>query len=123
MSKRANQLNWQRVDVLRHKLKPYSDIAIRLRSLRPEGDTTGDKMGPWYHVFVILSTGAMENPGAAYVVSRGEHLGKWAGVFGKAEGSYNKEKCTIDFMFADEVASKLGDYGRFPPSTVDCRMF
>ena len=113
MIRRAGQGRWDKVESLRYNLRPYSEIAKRLRSLRPQGDFSGDKMGPWYHIFVILTAGAMENPGAAKIVSRGEHLGKWINAFGKAEGSYNKVKCTIDFKFADEAAGKLGNYGRF----------
>jgi hypothetical protein len=117
MRQRARQDKWEEVEKLRPALKPYSEIAKRLINLRPQTDTTGDKLGPWYHIFGILSAGAMVSSFEGKMGAMGEHFLKWTGSFGKAEGAYNKVKCTIDFKFADKVAANLTQYGRFPPST------
>jgi len=83
----------------RPKLYPHSEIAKRLRNLRPEGDTTGDKLGPWYHVFGVLSVGAMSSFTEANIGARGEHLLKYMKAFGQ-EGGFNAVKKEIDLKFA-----------------------
>lgn len=112
MFSRAGQNKWDEVEKLRKKLSPHSEIAKRLRNLRPKDDTTADKLGPWYHAFGLLSAGALVSPLEAEIGARGEHWLKWFKAFGSAEGAYNREKETTDLIFAN-CASLLGKYNRF----------
>ena len=112
MFSRRSQRDWKKAYELRHKLKPHSEVAKRLRNLRPEGDTTGDKLGPWYHGFGILTAGAISSPAGADWGQYGEHMLKWLGEFGPAEGRYNAEKEATDSAFA-KANWQLVKYNRF----------
>ncbi len=96
-------------------LRPHANIAKKLRNLRPAGDKTGDKLGPWYHGFGILSVGAFSSKRDAYYGAYGEHLHKWINSYKDAEGAYNEEKEYIDLTFAD-AGYGLEEFNRFNKS-------
>ena len=112
MFRRAGQNRWNEVDKLRNNLHPHSEIAKRLRNLRPKGDTSHDKLGPWYHAFGLLSAGALVSPLQAKIGAQGEHWLKWFKAYGNAEGAYNRVKNTTDVIFAN-CSSHLYIYNRF----------
>ncbi len=112
MFARNKQGKMKEAFLLRKKLRPHSDIVKKLRNLRPAGDHTGDKIGPWYHAFGILSVAAISSSKGAEIGAAGEHWLKFIKAFGKAEGSYNWEKETIDLEFANQCGS-LREYNRF----------
>ena len=104
MVARGRGARWELIPELAKQLKPHSDIALRLRNIRPDDDKTGDKLGPWYHGFGILSAGALSSPAGAKIGAWGEHLLKLMGDF-KGEGSYNREKEFTDNVFASAAMS------------------
>jgi len=111
MFARARGNKWDSIPDLAKSLKPHSDIAKRLHNLRPGDDTTGDKLGPWYHGFGLLTAGALSSPEGAHIGAKGEHTSKWLGWF-IGEGDYNPEKEYTDEAFSD-ITFRLRKYGRF----------
>jgi hypothetical protein len=111
MFARARNGKWEKIPELAKKLKPYSDIARRLHNLRPGDDETGDKLGPWYHGFGLLSAGALSSPEGASIGARGEHMSKYLGWF-IGEGGYNAEKEYTDIVFSD-ATFPLRKYNRY----------
>lgn len=116
MFARARNGKWEIIPDLAKKLKPYSSLAKKLHNLRPADDKTGDKLGPWYHGFGLLSAGAISSPEGAAIGARGEHQSKkWSWFSG--EGAYNAEKEYTDRIFSDATFS-LRKYNRYYDSTI-----
>lgn len=82
----------------RETLGEYKNLVSRLASLRTDPIAQPDKMGPWYHLFAVLTAAAVGEPGDGTTAANMEHAAKKAGVFlGEAGPNYEKE--TIDKAF------------------------
>lgn len=89
------------------ELRDSAAVAAKLASLRRTPPGGADKMGPWYHVFAVLTAGAVENPLWAQAVVLGEHGGKLGNLF-RSEGGFNAEKFAIDQAFAAMAPALAG---------------
>lgn len=79
-------------------LSHHNLIATRLKSLRPAGTSSNDKLGPWYHIYAVLTIAALQGPIAGTAAAVFEHGAKWFKAF-KNEGGFNAEKAAIDLAF------------------------
>ncbi len=98
-------------------------VVQKLANLRASPARSGDKMGPWYHGFAVLTAGAFVGPPTAQAVVFAEHNAKWSKTalqklgkllpaswlpkegFFKGEGGYDPEKHALDKAFADAAGS------------------
>ncbi|UHD18790.1 hypothetical protein [Thiocapsa bogorovii] len=111
MVARAKMDKWRLIYHSAVALEPHADLALRLRNLRPAGDDSGDKLGPWYHGFGILAAGALSSPLGGWVGQKGEHTLKYMGSF-VTEAGYNPNKAGTDGAFA-AAAWALAEYNRY----------
>jgi hypothetical protein len=99
-------------------------VVQKLASLRANAARSGDKMGPWYHGFAVLTAGALVNPATAQAIVSAEHNAKWTKTviqklakllpaswlpkegFFQGEGGYDPEKHALDKAFADAARSR-----------------
>jgi hypothetical protein len=98
---------------LRKKLKPYSDIAARMKNLRPDPTVEGDKLGPWYHAFGVMALGSVHGGTDAMGGVIWEHESRKRGWFGK-KGKYDPIEAAIDYTVAKRTLdpTALGGYER-----------
>lgn len=80
-------------------LAAHNRVASRLKSLRPAGSTSHDKLGPWYHIYALLTIAALQGPLSGQAAAIFEHGAKWLKAFAN-EGGFNREKATIDDAFS-----------------------
>ncbi len=100
------------LDQYRKKLSLQNRIVTKLKSLRADPGKICDKMGPWYHIFTILSIGAVSGAHDADFARFSEHAAKNVKFF-LNEGGYNLEKAAIDKAFSKTVAFGVETYLRF----------
>jgi hypothetical protein len=101
-------------------LAVHNQVVEKLASLRWRPEVDKDKMGPWYHVFAVLSAGALSwNAGEAREIVDLEHGAKKINFF-KGEGGHDVVKHQIDHCFAFAAAerplarvSRFWDYSLF----------
>lgn len=68
------------------------DVASRLVNLRGEPQKTGDKLGPWYHVFSLMFLGSITSKEQAHAMMVGEHTTrqlKWGSVEDKEKAEWD----------------------------------
>lgn len=111
-ARRQNKRLYNRkFDSFRRDLGQYGPFVKRLASLRRDPNRVRDKMGPWYHLFAVLTASGVASPGSSEVAAFGEHLMKAASFFDN-EGGFNREKATIDTRFAYAAANRLSELSR-----------
>jgi hypothetical protein len=88
-----------KVKALTETLCRWSALVGKLASLRANPAGSKDKIGPWYHAFTILTTGALVDGSAAKLVVAAEHTAKGLKLFG-SEGGFDQEKFLLDSEFA-----------------------
>lgn len=84
-------------------LKPLSEnnkVVAKLSSLRQDPSLKPDKMGPWYHIFAVMTAGAMSwSANTAREIVDLEHGAKKIEFFA-GEGGHDLIKHQIDHCFA-----------------------
>ncbi len=83
----------------RKLLAQFNIVVQPLKSLRVDPSATPDKMGPWYHIFALLSIDAYGGSGQTILAGIAEHGAKRFRLF-ENEGGYNREKAQIDAIFS-----------------------
>jgi len=93
------------------KIAHHNRIVSRLKGLRPTETKICDKMGIWYHIFTILTIGAIGNADQAEIAQNMEHLAKQVKFFSN-EGGFNEEKSFVDGKFSEIVAAGMQEHFR-----------
>jgi hypothetical protein len=100
----------------RRLLAQFNSVVRPLVSLRADPGKTPDKMGPWYHIFVLFVIDAYGGGEQALVAGGAEHGAKYLNIF-QNEGGYNAEKADIDYIFTTHQVTCIPLSPKTPPKT------
>jgi hypothetical protein len=95
-------------------LREHNEVVEKLASLRWKPSADMDKMGPWYHIFAVMSGGALNwSAGSARELVDLEHGAKKINFF-QGEGGHDVIKHQIDHCFAFAAGERpLAKLSRF----------